>query len=797
VLRCALVFTGVAAAVHLASLWALPRLIMARVANGLPLSNHTPYLPPQIDATSRQIVMPSPDMLYALCKLDLRQGPVTVSAKPLSPDYWSIALYDNTSDHFHVINDRQAAGEAVQLTVSFPSGAKAATTSGRPAAGPVQTVQASSPDVLVLMRLLMRDRSPETLAQREQDRSTLRCQPGAGVAVNPGTDTANAPGDLSGEFARRGLIARPTGQVRDASGQVLWDYDSFDFLQGPAPDTVHPSLWRHALLNNQTGLFKVTDRIWQLRGFDLANMTLIEGETGWIVVDPLTTRETASAALAFAERHLGKKPVSAVIFTHSHVDHFGGVLGVLSAQEAVQRGIPIIAPVGFMEEATSENLMVGMAMARRSFYMYGSQLARSPTGLVDNGLGKAVPYGSFGILPPTRLIEKPVESVTVDGMQFVFHNVPGSEAPAEFVFFLPQLKAFGGAELYAHTLHNIYTLRGAKVRDALKWSRYMDETRVYAEQSDVMFNQHNWPIWGRDAILDHIGLQRDVYRFLHDQTVRLMNKGLNAAEIAETLRLPPVLDAHLNTRGYYGTVRHNIKGIYQFYLGWYDGNPANLDPLPPVEAAKGYVQLAGGIDQLLAQIAQAQAAGNHRWAAELGKHAVYGAPENKRVKDLMAKSLEHLGYQSEASTWRNAYLTGAQELRKGSPDKGVGRKNFLDMLLLTPVERFLESMAASLNPQRAQGMELRINLVFTDTQETHALHLRNSILNHEKVSTPPPADATLNLTKAFFISMLTGEAGAAALLSSADTKIEGSTLKLAQFFRLLDKPSGLFDIVTR
>jgi alkyl sulfatase BDS1-like metallo-beta-lactamase superfamily hydrolase len=413
--------------------------------------------------------------------------------------------------------------------------------------------------------------------------------------------------------ARKGLIAKPTGKVLNDAGEVIWDYDEFNFIEGKAPSTVNPSLWRQASLNNQIGLYKVADRIYQLRGFDLSNMTLIEGDTGWIVVDVLTSEETARAAMAFARKHLGDKPVTAILFTHSHVDHFGGALGVLSAEEVAARNIPVVAPIGFMEEATSENLLVGMAMARRSIYMYGKRLPRNPEGLIDNGLGKAVAYGKVGILPPTLVVKESRETHVLDGLEFMFHNVPGSEAPSEFVFYLPTLKAFGSAELFGHTLHNLYTPRGAKVRDALKWASYMDEAIAYAGDAEVMFHQHNWPVWGAENVRTFMEKQRDVYRFIHDQTVRHMNAGFTSTEIAEKVQMPPALNSFLSGRGYYGTVSHNVKAVYQFYMGWFDANPANLNPMPPVEAAKKYVDVAGGMDALLNKAEEAVNKGEYRW----------------------------------------------------------------------------------------------------------------------------------------------------------------------------------------
>ncbi|MGZ5215713.1 MAG: alkyl/aryl-sulfatase [Caldimonas sp.] len=623
--------------------------------------------------------------------------------------------------------------------------------------------------------------------------------------VTPTVRQANAEvaqaADLSDPVAfgeaKRGFIAAPTGQVKAADGRVIWDYDAFAFVRGPAPATVNPSLWRQALLNNQVGLFKVADRIWQLRGFDLANISLIEGQTGWIVVDTATSRETAAAAMAFARRHLGDKPVSAVVFTHSHVDHFGGVLGVISAAEAAARRVPVVAPVGFMEEATSENLMMGGAMPRRSMYMYGDRLPRDATGLVDDGLGKAVAYGSVGVLAPTIVVDKPEQELVLDGVRFVFHNVPGSEAPAEFTFALPDLKAFCGAELMSHTLHNLYTLRGAKVRDSLKWAAYLDQSLDQLAGAEVVFNQHHWPVWGAERIRDFVVKQRDVFRYIHDQTVRQINLGLTAPEIAESLQLPKSLRDHLEVRGYYGTVRHNVKAVYQFYMGWFDAHPSNLDPLPPVEAGKRYVALAGGKDKVLAAARQAFDAGEFRWAAELLKHAVYADPKDKAASELLARTFEQLGYLAESAPWRNFYLTGALELRQGPPEKGIALDLALDMLEHTPIERFLERMAASLNGPRAEGVKLTVNLVFSDLGESWVMRVDNAVLHFEKAAPAKDANATLTLTRGFFLKMMTGGSGAKDLLLSDQTKIEGSRIDLGRFFALIDKAPGTFPIVTR
>jgi alkyl sulfatase BDS1-like metallo-beta-lactamase superfamily hydrolase len=597
--------------------------------------------------------------------------------------------------------------------------------------------------------------------------------------------------------ARKGFIAAPTGQVKDAEGKVIWDFDAFSFIKGDAPATVNPSLWRQATLNNQIGLFKVTEGIWQLRGFDLANMTLIQGKSGWIVVDALTAQETSAAALAFARQHLGNQKVSALIFTHSHADHFGGALGVVSAQEVKSRKIPVVAPEGFMEEATSENILMGPAMGRRAMYMYGSRLPRNEKGLVDNGLGKAVAFGKLGILTPNTAVRLDKQMMTIDGVRFVFHNASGTEAPSEFTFYLPDFKAFCGAELMWHTLHNLYTLRGAKVRDANKWAQFLNDSLRHVQNSEVVFNQHHWPVWGASNIQDFIAKQRDAYQFIHDQTVRHMNAGLNAAEISEIIQMPKALDEHLSVRGYYGTVRHNVKAVYQNYLGWFDAHPANLDPLPSVQSSERYVTLMGGSDKVVAAAKEAAGKGENRWAAELLKHVLDVSPSHAEAKTLLAETFEKLGYAAESSAWRNFYLTGALELREGAPEKGMPRESLIEMLNQTPIERFLEAMAASLNASKAEGKKLKINLVFSDTQKSFVLRLENSVLHHAQKAPEKDANATLTLTQSFFLKMVLGQAGGKDLLLSDQTKIDGSTLDMANFFSLLDKAPGNFPIVTR
>ncbi len=596
--------------------------------------------------------------------------------------------------------------------------------------------------------------------------------------------------------AKRGLIARPAGKILTDDGSVLVDFDAFQFEQGKAPDTVNPSLWRHARLNAEIGLFKVTDGIYQLRGFDVANMTLIDGQSGWIVIDTLTCRESATAALAFARQHLGNKAISAIIFSHSHIDHFGGALGIITPQEVAARKIPVIASEGFMQEATSENIMVGTAMGRRSSYQFGKDLQRSATGMVDTGLGKGVAYGNFGILPPNVIINQPTQEMLVDGVRIIFHNVPGAEAPAEMTFSIPDKKAYGGAENLAQTMHNLLPVRGAKARDALRWADYMQQALEQSADAEVYFGQHNWPMWGHERIAEFITKHRDVYKYTHDQSVRLINAGYTPREIADMVQLPKSLSSYLGTRGYYGDLRHNVKAVYQFYLGAYDGNPANLNPLPPQDSAKHYIELAGGVDKVIAAAQTAFDKGDYRWTTELLNHAVLGAPDNKSAKELLARTYDQMGYMSEAATWRNSYLTAAAELRNGPPAKGINRASFSEMLIQTPTERFLEAMAAGLDGPAADGKTFRINMILSDTKECYVLWLENAVLHFKKSAPEPNANATLTLTKTIFIKMMTGTAGIKDTLFSDDLKVDGSKLDLVRFFSLIDKAPGTFAIVT-
>ncbi len=611
--------------------------------------------------------------------------------------------------------------------------------------------------------------------------------------------SARLPLEDGAEFedALRGFVAKDDPLVtKTAAGQEVWNRPSYDFIEGAAPPSVNPSLWRQAKLNNFNGLFKVTDRIYQVRGYDLANMSIIEGESGRILVDPLTAVETATRALALVNRALGERPPAAVIFTHSHIDHFGGIKAVVSAEDVRSGKVRLIAPKDFMDEAISENVVAGVVMGRRSRYMYGTGLGRSDRGHVDTGLGKGPAVGDVSILEPTEVVDHTGQKTEIDGVEFVFQYVPHSEAPTELTFFLPQLKAFCGAEIVSQNMHNLYTLRGAKVRDALQWSDYIDEAiDLFGGKAEVVFNSHHWPVWGRERVSDYLKKQRDTYRYLHDQTLRMASRGMTPSEIAEAMVLPESLQGSFPNRGYYGTAKHNARAVYQFYFGWFDGNPANLDPLPPEEEARRCVEAMGGAEAVIARARASYDKGDYRWAATLLNHVVFASPGNDEAKDLLARTYDQLGYRAESGPWRDVYLTGAQELRHGVP----GTKTLAgaeDILNSIPLDRFFTAMATRLNGPKANGKEITVNFVFKDVGATIVVHLENAVLHHKETAADPHADATVTLTRPFWIRLVTKQASIGDLAFSDDLHVEGNRLKLLSLFSMFDDPDWNFPIVT-
>jgi alkyl sulfatase BDS1-like metallo-beta-lactamase superfamily hydrolase len=599
--------------------------------------------------------------------------------------------------------------------------------------------------------------------------------------------------------ARRGLLEAVDQPVVNADGKTVWDLQRYAFLKGEAPATVNPSLWRVAQLNTLAGLFKVSEGIYQVRGLDLANMTLIEGEHGLIVMDPLLSVETARAGLAMYLRHRPQRPVVAVIYTHPHVDHFGGVRGVIDEADVKAGKVQVIAPQGFFEHAVSENVLAGPAMKRRAQYMYGAPLPRGPRGQVDAGLGKGVPANAtVSLIAPTRLIEQPFETLRIDGVDIEFQLTPGTEAPAEMNLWFPQFKALCMAENASHVQHNVLTLRGAQVRDAKVWAHYLDQSLLrYGEQAEVVFAQHHWPTWGGAAIRDYLADQRDMYAFIDSQTLRLINRGLGPTEIAaELTTLPPRLASKWYSRDYYGSLSHNVRAVYQRYMGFYDGNPATLNPLPPSEAGAHYVKALGGAERVLTLAREAYASGDYRWVAELTRHLVFAQPDNRAARELQADALEQLGYQSENATWRNAYLTGAQELRSGvAPAASKGGSADDLVRALTPT-LFFDYLGVRVDAAKAAEQDLTINWRFTDLNEDYALTLRNGVLTHRDHTRHGQADVEVKMSKATLDRIALKQTGFLKEATVGDIDISGERMKFMRFMAGLDEPDGRFNIVT-
>jgi alkyl sulfatase BDS1-like metallo-beta-lactamase superfamily hydrolase len=598
------------------------------------------------------------------------------------------------------------------------------------------------------------------------------------------------------EDARRGFVGTLSDTVvRATDGRVVWDADAYGFLDAECPESVNPSLWRQGQLVSMHGLFEVCDGIFQIRGLDLSNMTVVEGDTGILVIDPLISTECAAAALELYRRHRGDRPVTGVLYTHSHVDHFGGVRGVVDEEDVRSGRVPVFAPEGFMEHAVSENIYAGGAMARRATYMYGALLPKGPEGQVGAGLGQTTSTGLVSLIPPTVDITETGQEETVDGIRMVFQLTPGTEAPAEMNFLFPDRRALCMAENATHNLHNVLTLRGAVVRDARVWAGYLDEAiGLFADQADVAFAQHHWPTWGTEEIVEFLATQRDLYAFIHDQTLRLINKGLTAPEIAETLELPPGLEESWHCRGYYGSLSHNTKAVAQRYLGWFSGNPAHLWPHPPEAAARRYVELAGGADALLAHAREAFAAGDFRWVAEVVNHLVFADPGNTEATELQAQALEQLAFGAENGTWRNFFLMGAKELRDGP--SGTATTLPLDLLKNLSSEQLFDAMAIQIDGPRAAETRISLNWRFTDTGQAHLLSLRNGVLTHRRISAPGEADASVEIARDALDEVIAGTATPESLLAAGRLAIEGDGAKLGELLGLLDPPDPGFAIVT-
>lgn len=620
--------------------------------------------------------------------------------------------------------------------------------------------------------------------QQREPEASIRSANERLLSTFPFDDTADF------EAADRGFIGTlDDPAIRTAAGDVIWDASDYDFLSAACPDTVNPSLWRQSQLTAKHGLYKVVPGLYQVRGLDLSVMSFIEGDEGVIVVDPLLTKETGAAALGLYRKHRGERPIRAVIYTHSHLDHFGGVLGVVDQEQIDSGEVEIIAPEGFVEHAVAENVYAGTAMARRAGYMYGASLARGPYGQVGAGLGQTTSTGEATMLVPTIDVSETGETHTIDGVTLEFQMAPGTEAPAEMHFYVPRYRALCMAENATHTLHNLLTLRGAVVRDPHVWSQYLTEAiERHGEDVEVVFASHHWPTWGNASIRRFLAAQRDLYGYLHDQTLRMINKGMTGAEIAEVMTLPPGLVSAWSTHGYYGSLSHNVKAIYQRYMGWFDGNPARLWPHPPAALAERYVDAMGGVDRVVEIARAAYDAGDFRWAATLLDHAVFADSSHEAARTLYADTLEHLGFGAENGTWRNFFLSGATELREGSFGTPVAT-NAPQVLAQLSAEQVFDAIAITVDGPRAWDLELAFDVTVRDLEQNFHVTLAHGVLIY--VERAPDTDAALHITldKARLIRLAGGD------LESEGLEVTGDIGILKQLFGVLDPGDPDFEIV--
>lgn len=604
------------------------------------------------------------------------------------------------------------------------------------------------------------------------------------------------------ENASRGLIAPAPdgGRIGRPGKPAVWDLGAYDFLAGDDEiDTVNPSLLRLARLNMANGLFKVVDRVWQVRGMDLANMTIIEGETGLILIDCLLTAQTAKAALELYYAHRPRVPVKALIYTHSHVDHYGGARGVLSPEDVAEGRADVFAPDGFLEAIGGENVLAGNAMGRRAQFQFGSLLDPGPRGQVDAGLGKVTARGQVTLIAPNRVIVAPLETHMVDGVEIRFHLAPGTEAPAEMHMFFPGLAVLNMAENATPLLHNFCPLRGSEVRDPRIWSHYLAEAaQTFGGRTEALICQHHWPTWGREEVVAFLERQRDLYKHIHDQTVRLMNKGWRPAEIAEAVDLPPSLRDDFRMRGYYGSVSHNVKAVFQRYLSWYDGHPAHLNPLPPREAGRKYVDYMGGAASVIARAREDFGRGEFRWVVQVLYHVIFADPGNEPARLLCADAFEQLGYQTENATWRNAYLYAAQELRHGVvklPPRPILSPDLLEAVATSTLFDFL---AVRLDAEKAEGLAFRILWRLSDRDERFAMTLAHETLTQlpGEGAADRPVDLTVTLDRPTLVALIVGRTGVEEALASGAVTAEGDPAPLRTLFGLLDDFDLQFDIVT-
>jgi alkyl sulfatase BDS1-like metallo-beta-lactamase superfamily hydrolase len=598
------------------------------------------------------------------------------------------------------------------------------------------------------------------------------------------------------EDARRGFVARlDPGVVRADDGRVVWDGDTYSFLTGEAPDSVNPSLWRQSTLAAMQGLFEVVEGIYQVRGLDLSNVTFVEGETGVIVIDPLISTETAAAALALYRAHRGDRPVTGVIYTHSHIDHFGGVKGVTTQEDVDAGRVPVLAPEGFVEHSVAENVFAGTAMSRRAGYMYGAALERGVRGQVGTGLGQTTSSGTVTLIQPTVAVSETGQIETVDGVPIEFQMTPGTEAPAEMHFYFPTYRALCLAENATHNLHNLLTLRGALVRDPNAWAKYLTEAiDLFADRTDVAFASHHWPTWGSERIVGFLSVQRDLYAYLHDQTLRMLNQGMTGSEIAEAIELPPALEQAWSTHGYYGSVSHNVKAIYQRYMGWFDGNPAHLWQHPPVEQARRYVEFMGGADAVVEKARASFDAGDYRWVAEVLSHVVFAEQQHAAARELLADAFEQLAYGSENGTWRNFYLSGATELRSGSFGTPAATSSTDILAALSPSQLF-DAIAIQVDGPRAWDEDLSIEVAFTDADDHYRLRLANGVLTYSSADRSDEADATLRMPRAA-LPFLAGGSVTPEAMAKAGVELTGDAGVLQRLLSVLSPGDPDFAIVT-
>lgn len=601
--------------------------------------------------------------------------------------------------------------------------------------------------------------------------------------------------------ANRGFIATLEDPIiRNLDDKPVRDLRNYDFIKDASPASVNPSLWRQSALNSIHGLFEVTEGIYQIRGFDLANMTFVASDNGWIVIDPLTAAESSAAGLALVEKQLGKRPIKAIIFTHSHIDHFGGIRGIVSPSEISSGAIELIAPDGFYEHALSENVIAGNAMLRRALYMYGILITKGPEGMVGSGLGQDNTRGTNGVLKPSRTVINSSETLIIDGLQIDFENTPGAEAPSEMMFYFPKYKAFCQAEEINHTLHNLYTLRGANVRNGLKWSKYIDNTIVkYIAKTEISFGSHHWPTWGKEEILSFWEGQRNTYKYIHDRTMHLANQGFNMNEIADMIELPEAMASQWANRDYYGSLSHNSKAQYQLYYGWFDGNPAHLDPLPDKEEAIRYVRYMGGANATIEKAREDFDKKEYRWVASVLNHVVFADPSNQEARNLLADTYTQMGYRTENAPWRNFYLTGAAELRNGINKKAMPTNQLStspDIITNMPLETFYNYLAVRLDGDKAKGKRYTFNLIFPDIKTEMSVYLENEVLFNRMGYLAEEPDATITMNKSIFNKIITKQTSGLKMAMSGDLKIEGNKKAYQDFQDMVSAPFELlFNIV--